>query len=547
MVKQASWHDRLWTLGIFGGALLLFGMNLDGLPLRDWDEGIVAQVAREICRYGENNWIYPTLNEQPYLNKPPLVHWLIALSYSIGGVNELTARLPGAMLTAVSVPLLYQIGREIFTQRLAAGLASLVYLTMLPVVRHGRLAMLDGAVLCFLMWLFWCLLRSRRHLPDSLGIGIGIGLICLTKGILGLLLAAIAMMFLIWDTPRLLKTSYFWIGIFLGIAPVASWYLAQLAHYGQIFTDGHVINQSWQRIWSPVEGHTGPPWYYLLEIGKYSWPWLLFLPQSLQLTWENRNLSWGKLVLVWGGGYLLVISVMVTKLPWYVLPFYPALALGIGAYLAQVWYGVINPHAPLVVNPELARSPDPIIYPRAWVIVFSILAIGSWGGSIYFGFFGAKATQDLLMQLAAVGLTMSVAAMLVYRQDRQFIPILIWGSYVSLLLFVNSPHWIWELGEADPVKPIATLIQSATPSQQKIVYTSYPYSRPALNFYSDRQILPLSDAQIQQYWQQDPPGYFLIDPQTQKRLNLQPQLELGTAGDWRLITRLDLQKIPFHH
>lgn len=146
--RADAWIDILWILGLLLAAVILFSINLGGLPLRDWDEGTVAQVAREIWRSPANSqrWLYPTLNGEPYLNKPPLMHILIAFAYAIGGVNEWTSRLPGALLTAISVPLLYGIGREIFVQRPPAVFSALVYLTLLPVVRHGRLAMLDGAV-----------------------------------------------------------------------------------------------------------------------------------------------------------------------------------------------------------------------------------------------------------------------------------------------------------------------------------------------------------------------------------------------------------------
>jgi len=330
--RPDDWVEWLWIGGLLLAAVLIFGINLGGLPLRDWDEGTVAQVARDIWRApsGSMRWLYPTLAGEPYLNKPPLMHWLIALAYFVGGVNEWTTRLPGAMLTALSVPLLYCIGREIFPRRLCAIFSALIYLTMLPVVRHGRLAMLDGAVECFFLLMIWCLLRSRRDLRYCLGVGLSFGLICLTKSIMGVLLGAVALAFLSWDTPRLLSSWYLWIGVLLGSADVAFWYGAQWLHYGHSFTDEAIVNQSLERIWSPVEAHGGPIWYYLLEICKYAWPWLLFLPQGLHLTWENRNLSWAKLVLVWSGVYLLAISVMQTKLPWYVLPLYPAIALAVG-------------------------------------------------------------------------------------------------------------------------------------------------------------------------------------------------------------------------
>ena len=136
---DSNWIDRLWIVGLLLAAVIIFGINL-GVPLRDWDEGIVATVARDIWRApsGSWRWLYPTLEGNPYLNKPPLMHWLIALAYSIGGVNEWTSRLPGAMLTAISVPLLYSIGREIFHQRLAAIFSALGCLALECWTRHEK-------------------------------------------------------------------------------------------------------------------------------------------------------------------------------------------------------------------------------------------------------------------------------------------------------------------------------------------------------------------------------------------------------------------------
>ena len=390
---------------------------------------------------------------------------------------------------------------------------------MLPLVRHGRLAMLDGAVVCFFLFMLWCLLRSRRNLRYCLGVGIGFGLICLTKGALGLLLGAIALMFILWDTPRLLTSWYMWAGIALGSFPVVLWYAAQWLHYGHSFTEQAIVNQSLRRIWASVEEHAGPPWYYILEILKYAWPWLLFLPQALGKTWLNRNLSWAKLVLVWSGAYLLTISVMGTKLPWYILPIYPAVALAVGAQMAEVW-----------------NWPRPASYPRAWVAVLALLAVMGWAGSIYFSSWSPASDWEVQLILAAVAGTMTLAVVLAVRGDRQFLLILFWGMYVSLVILMSSRHWVWELAEAYPVKPVAAIIYSGTPIGQK-VYTSYPHGRPSLNFYSDRQILPAAASELQDHWQQNPQPYLLLDESTLRNLTLKSVKRVGTAEGWTLITK----------
>lgn len=530
MGKRQQWD--LWIgIGLLIASLLLFTINLGSLPLRDWDEGLVAQVAKEIWQAPAHTltWLHPTLWGQPYFNKPPLVHSLIAVAYSIAGVNEWTARLPGAILSALSVPLLYLVGREIFYLRLPAIFAALVYLTLLPVARQGRLAMLDGAVLCCLLLMIGCLLRARRDVRYALGFGIGFTLLCLTKGIMvGGLLGTIALIFIAWDTPRLLRTIHLWLALLLGLIPVLLWYVAQVMHYGQSFLGTNLVDQSLQRIWAEVESNSGPPWYYLLEILKYSAPWLLFLPLGIKRAWNNRNLSWARLVLVWGGVYLLAISLMTTKLPWYVLPLYPAFALIVGAVLAELWQ-----KGHLSGSKYFAEEP----YSPAWMWWFILLAIVTWAGAVYFIGFHVPQQLDVALMLSAVAMTMTLATVLVKRQNPQFIVVLIWGCYVALLLLMTSPRWVWELGESYPVKPVAALVQQHTQAGDK-VYTSYPHNRPSLNFYSDRQVLPAAERDLNRIWRRRSHPYLLLDESTLKTLDLQPAQLLGTAEGWSLITKM---------
>lgn len=527
-----QWSEPLLVISLLIAALALYTIALGNLPLRDWDEGTVAQVAREIWRAspGSLAWLYPTVHGEPYLNKPLLMHWLIAATYHLGGVHEWTSRLPSALLTACSVPLLYGIGREVFMRRSPALFAALIYLTMLPVVRHGRLAMLDGAVVCFFLLTMWCVLRSRRDPRWALGIGVGLGLIALTKGIIAILLGAIAITFLLWDSPRLLRSLYLWLGIFLGVIPALLWYTAQWMHYGEVFLKTHLMTQSFNRVVESVENNSGPPWYYLLEILKYGWPWLLFVPPAFQMAWRNRTLSWAKLVLVWTIGYLGVISIMSTKLPWYVLPVYPAIALAAAVPLSQIWQK----------SSVLTDGERPTDIPLAWPLLIGLIGIVGWLGSLYFGLFSVPPERDLQLTLGAVGLTMTVATVLLLQRDRQFVIILLWGMYVSLLGLMVSHHWVWELAEDYPVKPVAAMVQQYSEPEQ-VIYTSHPHNRPSLNFYSDRQVLAVSDQRLRQQWQRNSDPRFLVDRNAMKRLKL-PQADiLDTVDSWVMLKRKQAQ------
>jgi 4-amino-4-deoxy-L-arabinose transferase-like glycosyltransferase len=527
MNRKPFQSDRFWTIGLLLAALLLYTVNLGELALRDWDEGTVAQVAREIWRAptGSLSWLYPTIGGAPYLNKPPLIHWLIAITYQFGGVTEWTSRFPSALLTAISVPLLYGVGRELFPTRIPAIFAALVYLTMLPVVRHGRLAMLDGALLCFFLLLLLCLLRTRRNLRWSLGVGLAFGLLALTKGIAAILLGAIALGFVLLDTPRLLTTRFVWLGIGLGSLPAIAWYGAQGWHYGQEFFRANVLDQSLNRVWVSVENNRGAPWYYLWELLKYGLPWLLLLPSGLRTAWNHRNLSWARLTLVWAIGYLLVISGMSTKLPWYVLPIYPALALIIGAQLATVW------------QPEDAlgmRSIPTRPYPILWRMGFALVAIVAWTALAYLSY--SQSMIELQRIFAALAMTMTVVAVLLWQRNAQFVPVLFWGLYLSLLLLMLSHHWVWELAESYPVKPVAAIVKQHTPLGQTVL-TSDRHSRPSLDFYSDRHVSPTSPEMLKTRWQQDSQPIFLVQPTTAQELGLESARLLGSAAGWVLITR----------
>lgn len=535
LTSNLSRRDTPWLIAFSLAAFFLWGISLGNLPLHDWDEGTRALVAREIYRTG--NWLYPTLQGEPYLLKPPLIDGLIALSYKFWGISEFTTRLPSAFLSACGVPLLYGVGRELFYQRLPAVFAAAVYLTLLPVVRHGRLAMLDGPVVSFFLLLLLCLLKARQDQRWAIGIGIGLGLISFTKGLVVVPLGAIAFLFLLLDRPNqsvsrtktdqpihnssfipyhslLINNPYFWLGILLGNAPVLIWYIAQWQQYGATFWQVHFQAQGLNRISQTVEGNTGPPWYYLLELLKYTWPWLVFWPTGLLLAWQNRQTSWGKLVLISTVGYLGTISLMTTKLPWYIMPLYPFFALTIAAQFLQLWQN----------NQK---------YPRMLVGLLGFIGIAGLGSCVYFVL--ADPQPVLILMGIVVALTMGLAAWQVQQHSRRFIPIVLGGIYLAFVLLMSSQSWLWELNEAFPVKPVAALIGEQT-APETVIYTSFSYRRPSLNFYSDRSVIPQDTATLQQL--ASTPAYLLLDQSTLAALQLPNPVILGTAEGFTLIAPL---------
>lgn len=493
--------EYLCLIGLSVAALTLFLANLGSLPLIDPDEGILAQVAKEIYQgTGTYNWIFPQLWNQPYLDLPPLIHNLVAMSYHIAGINEWTTRFPGAFLGAISVLLLYQIGREIFIARLPAMFSALVYLTCLPVVRYSRLATLNGPLLCFELLMIWAVLRSRRDLRWSLVVGISFSLIGLTRGISAVQVLLIVLLFLFWDTPRLLTSLYFWRGLVLGAIPSMVWYSAQWFQYPQLFASKNFLNLFLAQANSMgIEDFR--PGAYLLQRLQYVLPWLVVMFAGVQLIKQNFPWGWSKLLAVWLGGYFVLGFLILRQDYWLVLPLYPALALAAGKQLDRVH-----------------NLPSYVAYPKIWIYSFggmallAILAACNWGIRNYVDFY-------LPFICGSLAITFGATALVIAQQDKQFIPLLFWGLFVSIFLLVVSPHWIWEGSISSEIKPVAKIIKEHTP-QKTVIYSSLAEDRPSLNFYSDRQIIAQSIEELKQSWQQKHSVYLLLDSETLSLLKL---------------------------
>lgn len=506
-------QDISWSIFLLLSALILYLIGLGDLPLRDWDEGYYGTVAKDIYKSG--NWLYMTYHDEPFLLKPPLIIWLINISYLIFGISEFTTRLPCAFLTACGVPLLYLIGKNIFSSRLPAILGTLVYLTLLPMVRHGRLAMLDGPINTFFLFSIFCLFQSFYQHLWIIGVGIGLGLIAFTKGILVIALGGILAIFCIFNKSLIFfKDPVFWVGFILGFFPVILWYPLQIIEYGEKFIKVHFLQQNFDRLSQAVEGNQGSVWYYIIELIKYSFPWLLFLPGGLILAIKKYQQSWAKLVLI---GFILfigIISLMRTKLPWYVLPVYPFFSLAVGAYLAEI---IRNNYQ---------------FYPKILGSLLIVGSLASLAGGVYFSI---KTNDFQILTLSIlIGITFALSYVNFLLNNHNFIFTLFVGLYLSLSIFVRSDLWIWELNESFPVKPVATLIQENTPPNT-VIYTSYAYSRTSLDFYSDRQVIAQNLEELKKSAAIS--FYFLLDPLTLEKLNLNKYKILGNTQDFILIKK----------
>ena len=238
-MRSGSTGDQAPLKALAGLGLVAVGLALIGLgdlPLRDFDEATVARVAFEL-RHGLGEApLLPTLWNQPYLNKAPGLHSLIALMISATTQpdqlpSEWTIRLAPALLSCLVVPLGGWLQWTLRPgDRSSAITTSVILLTLLPVARHGRLAMLDGSQLTAMALLWLALLQLNRSRCSGLWgtvAGLMASAMLLLKAPLLVPAVVAAGLALIWgqEWATWNNRATACIGMLLGLAPGMAWHL----------------------------------------------------------------------------------------------------------------------------------------------------------------------------------------------------------------------------------------------------------------------------------------------------------------------------------
>jgi 4-amino-4-deoxy-L-arabinose transferase-like glycosyltransferase len=356
--RAAHW-PYLLALALMGAVLLIYRLATPGLM--DPDEGRYAEIAREMLAY--KDWLIPHLNALPYLEKPPLVYWLTALSFKTLGYTELAARLPVALSALGGIFLAYYLARVLWGPA-AAFLAATVLASCAGYVVMGRLLTLDMTFALLLNAAvgmgYLALSRGRTRLwPWAY---LALGLAVLAKGPVAVVLAG-----LIWglwvllpgegetkNTPlqpaslqvevaksrvltwlraiprrpwRALVQPWGWL---LLAAVALPWFILVQRRYPQFF-HFFIIEQHLGRYLTPAI-HPEPVYFYLPVLLGLMLPWSWLLPWAL---WSDRTTRDRDrlFLLIWAGAVLGFFSLSQGKLPPYILPALLPLALLLGQRL----------------------------------------------------------------------------------------------------------------------------------------------------------------------------------------------------------------------
>ncbi len=312
---------------IFG--LLFLNYQLRIVKFYDWDEAMYAQIAREMIT---NRSIWTTFNHQLWFDKPPLTHILLAINFVIFGENEFFARSLMVILGIILLILLFKLAKKLFNNDHSA-LISVLILAATPIFIE-RSTILNSDLLVAISWLGYFLYFSK-YWKKLFFLTLGV----LSKSVLGFYPLLFDFIYHLINYQKIKINLKNIIKLLFFIIPPSFWYILGYLFFGMKFIEDHFFSQMLKRLYVPIELHFGNKFFYFFALWKNLNFINLFIILGYLLLLINLNKEIKKnliklIILLSTLPFLALLTIMKTKIDWYVIIFLPLICLIVG-YLYQ--------------------------------------------------------------------------------------------------------------------------------------------------------------------------------------------------------------------
>lgn len=323
---------QITTVLILVASALFLLWNLGGYSLINVTEARQAEIARQM--WLTHDWITPRYNGEPYFDKPALLHWLIALGFTVFGPQEWVVRLPSAVSAIALLLATWFFISAVATRRLALFttgiLAANPFTWALGRIGFHDMLMVFFMTLTLYLW-FWADQKQQRvAYLWSFG---SLAMATLAKGPLAVLLCLLILPLFYLGSgewrQRVRQIPWGW-GTLIFIALASPWYILVIRANGWDYIRYFFGDSNVSRFLSVNQNQWGPPYYYLLALCFFFFPWVVQLPMAL---WKTMRQRWApparpldQFMSVWGLTVLVFMSLSATKLSWYLYPGLPAFA-----------------------------------------------------------------------------------------------------------------------------------------------------------------------------------------------------------------------------
>lgn len=333
--------DRWWPALLWAALSALLLYHLGGAALFDPDEGRNSEKAREILAL--NDWVTPHENFHAVLDKPMFFYWTIALSYKLFGVSEWSARLPSALAALGCLLVVYFFTRLRWGEWTALW-SPLILLTTIEFFALARIVIFDMS-LTFFITLVLCAFYEAAHAEGAgrrqvlcLVMYLALAAATLIKGLVGVVVPGMVIFSYLALSGQwgILRRIYPVAGALLFFALVLPWYLqveARNAGYLKYF----FWDEHFGRFTTSAFRRSGP-WYYFFGVVIVGFlPWSVLLPAAARNAWRERRDDKSLFLILWVLLPFIFFSVSKSKLPHYILPIFPPLAVLTGAALTALY------------------------------------------------------------------------------------------------------------------------------------------------------------------------------------------------------------------
>ena len=317
---------------LLSGYLVLF-FNLGTMPFYGADEPRYARIGQEMLE--SRDFITPTLDHRPWLEKPPLLYWMESASFALLGEGEGSARFPNALLCLLAALATGYLGWRVSGKAWSGVYAYMILLSSLLFVLFGRAASTDMVLTVtytFMLIAAFIAIEENSVFWASMA-GLSGALAVLSKGPVGVVLAGGTLFVYLLVLRRFPSGKVFAAFTAVMTAVALPWFVLVWIANGNNFFLTFIVNHHIARFVTDLHHHSQPFWYYIpvLLIGFFPWVFFLF-PSFREFLTGKRDLSEPvyrlRLFLwLWAAVPLAFFSFSSAKLPGYILPSLPALAL----------------------------------------------------------------------------------------------------------------------------------------------------------------------------------------------------------------------------
>ncbi len=476
----------LFTLLVVFLYFFNLGLNAVWIP----NEAFYADASRRMLETGD--LLTPVYNGELRLNKPPMTYWLSTLSFFLLGVNEFALRFFQALLGLGTAFLTYRLTLEITGRRETAFLSFLVLSLSFIFVANARYTSPEVPLTFFItlsLYLWYRYYTTGRFLFFFLALLSSVFGV-LTKGPVGFVLpAGIIFFFLLLEKPReLLKLRYYAGTLFVFLAS-GWWYLYQYLTNGEEFLRVF-IKENIKRIYAL---QSDPFYQYLLDVNVSFLPYSFLVFPAVLYAFRRREL---RFPLVWVLTVFVVFSMVKMKIPVYVMPAYPAMAVLTAVFL----------------NNSAERMPVKV-------------SLYFLGGLLFLAFLVVAFAYDLSLPWLLVGVLISFVPL--YFKRPELLPA---SGGIAFLLYLSAVVLPF-VEEYRPYREVGRAVKKADPAAELRTYELFHFHHN-LPFYAERRIIRnRKPSKVQ------PPALVLAPK------GLYPCREV--LGSWRLYTRSESRFFKF--